>query len=268
MTASLPFDIKLPTPQSARPSILTYLKPIERLLRGLLYLAPLAADSDNEVIVQGLQSVSDLLDLLKAQKLDDVVNPGIYHLQVLRKVVEVFQLFAEMRAKQSENKFPGVVVKIEFIKVVLTLLSWKRGQRLIPDNENSDIGLPDIAPRKYKELPKRLLISDALRLTAPLMFVLMRKRGDSRGALVVYATMQILSIALLEEDHEIKNRLRTLPLDILLRKPLYDVTLRPPLIGLNSLWNKIPFINSINFLQYYLNLNDKYYYYLEGAKSL
>ena len=96
-------------------------KPIETISRGILSFAPLAVSESNETFLQGIQSLMDLLDLLKDKKL--IEDRPKFAL----KLISVFQLFLEM----NSNNPKLFVVRLELIKFVLNLIQRKHDQIMI-----------------------------------------------------------------------------------------------------------------------------------------
>ena len=244
----------------------SYVNLLESALRTSLYFAPWASNSDNEVFVQGMQSVSELLDLSKGdglyKKFTD--SDSRKRADFVRRILEAFQLFLEMREPLTGRS--DLVVRVEFVKLLLRILAWKKGRRLCVSEDQLQTSHATLPPVEEMVSSKQLILSDSLKLLSPLVFAVLRRK-DPKAALLVYTLMSLISISLLEDREEMRLRARKLPLDLLLKKPLYSTVMRPPVAGLVKVWNTVPFLRDLNVLEYYLSLTDRFYYYLEDGKD-
>ena len=235
------------------------MKKLESIVRSVLYLAPLATSPDNEAFLQGVQSCVDLLDLVKSTSF--VSASPRQRLRLAVRVVELFQLLFEMLASPNNRK--SLIVKIELVKFCFRMLAFDPRTRNADPTIVADI---KILPMSWPgQTNTQLVISDLLRTLAPVMVTVIRSRGDNLKAFVVYVTLNVVSLALLEDRVEFEARKRDLVSDLIWRRPLFDCTIEPPVDAFNRILKKIPIIRDLNYLDYYVSLNKRFFYYLEGA---
>jgi len=224
------------------------LRTFETILRGVLYVSPIAANTENENFLQLSQSLLDTLDVIKVRGEAAMAGDLRVKAQLACKVIETLQLAIEMLANEPER----AVIKIELLKFALRLLTWKKGQRL---------------GEKSGPVSNELLLSDFLKCLAPVVYVIAKNRMTPGGALSVYLTLQVVSLTLIEDGDEFKKRLRVLALDLISKPPVYQLTVRKPIAFVSDIWQRIPVLRELNYLSYLISLGDRFYYYAEGSRG-
>ncbi|KAF4721018.1 hypothetical protein FOZ63_007988 [Perkinsus olseni] len=111
------------------------------------------------------------------------------------------------------------------------------------------------------------------------------RKGSGRSPLhqwqpwLIASSMDMLGVLILRErlrrdmvkpgdprEREYRRRVRVMVMGILLRSPMFDVLLRRPLEGLSRTWERIPVLNRLNYVGYYLFLQ-RFYYGLGAGDS-
>ena len=232
------------------------LRALESIIRGFLYFSPVAANSENEAFLQTSQSLLDCIDVIKANATSAVEGDHQAKIRLCLKLLETLQLAIEMSSQRPDS----AVLKLEAVKFALRLLAWRRGERLGAPASDGYVG--SLSGLRLKPLPAaaeislRLFLSDFVKCLAPLLYAAARARAPA-GALTVYATLQVLSLSLLQDREEFRDRARLLVLDLLVRRPVYQLTLRRPLAGLSDMWSKIPLLRELNYLEYAVSQSDR-----------
>ena len=240
---------------------------IESVLRGILYVSPIAANTENETFLQLSQSLLDCLDVLKAHLAEAAAGDYKAKSKLCCKVVETLQLAVEMMSNDTSL----AVVRIELLKFMLRLLAWSDGGRIGMTNNTDYIGT--LTGLKLKHVPPvgqvttQVIVSDFIRCIAPLVFAISRRRMKPGAALAIYVTLQVVSLSLLQDRDEFKERSRLLVVDVLVKRPVFDTTLRRPVALVSDLWERIPLLCELNYLKYVLSSADRFYYYSEGARG-
>ncbi|KAF4671583.1 hypothetical protein FOL46_000201 [Perkinsus olseni] len=96
---------------------------------------------------------------------------------------------------------------------------------------------------------------------------------------LIASSMDLLGVLILRErlrrdmvkpgdprEREYRRRVRVMVMGILLRSPMFDVLLRRPLESLSRAWERIPVLNCLNYVGYYLFLH-RFYYGLGAGDS-
>jgi len=217
------------------------LRALESVLRGVLYFSPVAANTDNEAFLQTTQSLLDCLDILKTQLGPALSGDLRARLRLTLRILESLQLAIEMASNDPQL----AVVRIEAAKFALRLLS-----RAPPGAASTN-----------------LVVSDFINCLSPLVYAQARRRMPPASALAVYLTLQLISVSLLQDRDEFRSRAKQLVLDVMVRRPVYQLTLRRPLAAICELWGKIPVLRELNYLDYTLSVGDRFYYSLEGSRA-
>jgi hypothetical protein len=109
-------------------------------------------------------------------------------------------------------------------------------------------------------------LSDFLHAIVPLLYLSSstgwRKRTKWTSWFLVIA-VESASIAALPESraHEKRVRVRRLVVESIIRQPVFDFALYPPARAISNLWNKVPILRDLNYLEYYLHGHRKYFYF-------
>lgn len=243
------------------------LRAIESILRGVLYVSPIAANTENETFLQLSQSLLDCLDVLKAQLAEAAAGDYRAKARLCCKLVETMQLALEMMSNE-----PSLAVeRVEWLKFTLRLLAWSEGGRI--GNPDSTDYIGSLTGLKLKALSStgpvttQLILSDFFRCIAPLIFAISRRRMKPSAALAIYLTLQVVSLSLLQDRTEFKDRLKLLAVDVLVKRPVFDVTLKRPVAVVSDVWDRIPLLRELNYLKYVLSSAERFYYYSEGVRG-
>jgi hypothetical protein len=212
--------------------------PIESLSKSLLLVSPFITSSDNEIVLQSFQTLVELIDLYKAShKTFDLSSAtSSVKIELSLKIIQIGQLLLEMT-----DKTKNAPLRIELVKLILSIFLLAHKNEL----------------RKTK-------LNGFLRLVAPVIYVYFRSKNQNNRGFVMFLILNLLALSLTEDRLEFEDVKKDVFNDCLIKKPVFDNTIRKPLEIVSKIWNKIPILRSLNYLDYYITFNDKYYYYFEG----
>ena len=115
------------------------------------------------------------------------------------------------------------------------------------------------------ERPSHTQFSDFLHVIVPLVYL-----SSSRGWRKAHWTSWILAIALESASimslpdnckQERQIRVKRLLAEAIVRQPMFDLILKKPGHAISSIWNRIPLLRDINYLEYYLGMHMRYFYF-------
>ena len=174
-------------------------------------------------------------------------------------------------------------LRLELLKVAIALAILRKSDDRLPDvevetieqTEEGDVyigsrtgtRLRSLSKIMFPESKKNTQLSDFLHAIVPLIYLSASpgwKKGRTRWLSWVLAiAIESASILALPEGSQAEKRLRVkrLIVESVLRQPLFDVLLNPPGQALSNLWNKIPLLRDLNYLEYYLYGHRKYFYF-------
>jgi|LauGreDrversion4_2_1035121.scaffolds.fasta_scaffold11486_7 hypothetical protein len=253
----------------------------EALVHAFLSFAPVAAnpeDTEAESAIQLMQSVSDAVSLRR----DRFAEPGASKQDGLRfalRILRAFQLWGEMRSS-TPYRF---ALRLEIIKLSLSaaIIGDIDGGRL-PDTEMYDIDLNQqceyVGSRSGTKLrgmskllgfnrPEGTQLSDFLHALAPLVYLTASPReGWTKSTWTSYVLsvcLEYASIMALPEGRHSEKRIRTkkLVVDCFLRQPMFNLILNKPASTVSRAWGMIPLLRDLNYLEYYLHMHKKYFYF-------
>lgn len=266
---------------------------IESLVRAFLSFAPVAAsieDTQTEQTIQFVQSVSDLVAL----RHDKYMKPGasgtdvclfsssctLYQgIKFLLRVLKCFQLWAEMRSKNPRQ----LAMRLEGIRLVLAMVVLRESDARLPDIEfdssfgdKSDVYVGSRTGTKLRTLSRLLSpgngmsetqFSDFLHAIVPVVYLAASPEGGwqkpSWTSWVLAFAIESASILALPEGSKVEKKLRfrRLLVESLMRRPAFDVTINRSAQVVSNLWNKIPLLRDFNYLEYYLHMHNKFFYF-------
>jgi len=253
----------------------------EALVHAFLSFAPVAAspeDTETETAIQLIQSVSDAVALRR----DKFARPGATEYDGIRfalRVLKAFQLWGEMRSKTPFR----YALRLEIIKFALSaaIIRDSNGGRL-PETELYDLQesteteyigsrsgtkLKGISKLFGLERPTGTQLSDFLHALGPLIYLTASPRdGWSKSTWTSYvlsAAVEYASILALPEGRDMEKRVRTkkLIVDCILRQPMFNLVLDRPASAVSRVWGMIPLLRDLNYLEYYLHMHKKYFYF-------
>ena len=253
----------------------------ETLVHGFLSFAPVAAspeDTETETAIQLIQSISDAVALRR----DKFARPGANEYDGIRfalRVLRAFQLWGEMRSRTTYR----YALRLEIIRFALSvaILRDSKGGRL-PDTELYDIDesteseyvgarsgtkLRGLSKLFGMERPTETRLSDFLHALAPLIFLTASPRAgwskSTWASYVLAAAVEYASILALPDGRDMEKRIRTkkLIVDCVLRQPMFNLILDKPASAISGVWGMIPLLRDLNYLEYYLHMRKKYFYF-------
>lgn len=268
---------------SIRNSIQQYGAIVESLVHAFLSFAPVAAgvnDLETERGIQLMQSISDLVSLRR----DRFLQSGASRPDAIRFVVRVircFQLWGEMNSKNPRS----FAMRLELVKIALSsfILRGAQGGRL-PDTEVFQLGetapipSPDyIGRRSGTRLPalkslttprmSETQFSDFLHMLVPLVYLTSAGEKGWRRApwtsWLLAIALESASIAALPQHCQTERafRKKKLVVDSILRQPMFGTIIERPAGAISRVWNMIPLLRDLNYLEYYLQMHTKYIYF-------
>ena len=251
---------------------------VESLVHAFLSFAPVAAgteDSDAEKTIQLIQSISDVVALRRDKFLDSSGNTKSDALRFVLRVIKCFQLWCEMRSSNG-HKF---ALRLELVRVSLSVALLQAGGRL-PDTEMFEVA--PTSPVEYvgsrtgtrlKSLPLMFgfscdsdtQLSDFLHAISPLLYLASSGGWDRAkwSAWFLAIFLEYASIIALPQSRNSEKslRLKKLIVDSLIRQPMFSSVIERPVGGVSRLWNKIPLLCDFNYLEYYLHMHKRYFYF-------
>jgi len=253
----------------------------ESLINAYLSFAPVATGTGDVDAERGFQLVQSMSDVV-ALRSDKFLSPGATQgdgLKFLLRIIKCFQLWGEMRSK-TPHQF---ALRLELIKLSVALAILRHCDERLPDvevktAESSASGEVYIGSRtgtRLRSLSKALFgesksntqLSDFLHALVPIVYLSSSsgwsKRKTKWTSWFIAIALDSASILALPEgsDSEKRLRIRRVVVESILRQPMFDLALNPPGQLLSSLWNKIPLLRDLNYLEYYLYGHRKYYYF-------
>jgi hypothetical protein len=172
--------------------------------------------------------------------------------------------------------------RLELIKLSLSMIVVRHSdERLIDTETDSDLEQDQtvyVGSRtgtRLRSISKLFLssgttdtqFSDFLHAIVPVVYLAASPKGGWKNATWTSWSLAIIleaaSIMALPETRRIEKgtRVRRLIVESLLRQPMFDKTVGRPASGLSSLWNMIPLLRDLNYLEYYLQMHRKYFYF-------
>ncbi len=174
-------------------------------------------------------------------------------------------------------------LRLEMLKVAIALsILRKSGDRLpdvdietIPGEAESEVYVGSRTGTRLRSLSKIMFpdskantqLSDFLHAIVPLIYLSAspswRKRHTRWLSWILAIAIECASVLALPEGCKEEKRLRIkrLIVESLLRQPMFDLALNPPGQLLSNLWNRIPLLRDLNYLEYYLYGHRKYFYF-------
>ena len=252
---------------------------MESLVHAFLSFAPVAAgaeDSQTERTIQLIQSVSDLVTLRRDKFVTSTSTTRPDGIRFVLRVMKCFQLWCEMRSSNS-GQFS---MRLEMTKLSLSMLLLRSNGGRLPDTEIfeqpgavEEVYVGSRTGTRLKALsslfqPVRgeTQFSDFLHAIVPIVYLTSSKDGWTRASWTSWMLAVGLEwasiVALPEEKREEKSlRLKKLVVESLIRQPMFNAALAKPVSGISSLWNKIPLLCDFNYLEYYVGMHRKYFYF-------
>jgi hypothetical protein len=272
---------------SIRNAIQQYGAIVESLVHAFLSFAPVAAgvnDVETEKGIQLMQSISDVVSLRRDKYLQSNASRADAIRFVLR-IIRCFQLWAEMNSRTPR----AFAMKLELVKVALSsfIIRSRKNGRLsdteafemdtitsptstIPDYIGSRSGtrlpvLTSLIPPKMSETQ----LSDFLHMLVPLVYLTASgDKGWRRApwtAWFLAIALESASIAALPHECQVEKsfRKKKLFMDSVLRQPMFGTLVARPASAVSRVWGMIPLLRDINYLEYYLQMHVKYFYFLQ-----
>ena len=266
---------------SLREVIQQYGGVVEALVHAFLSFAPVAAGPDDieaEKAFQLIQSVSDAVSL----RHDKFALPGATPFDGVRfalRVLRAFQLWGEMRSGTSYR----YTLRLEVIRLALSavILRDENGGRLA-DTEMYDVEesqeteyIGNRSGTKLRSLshfvgrsrPKGTQFSDFLHALSPIVYLTGSPKGgwtkSTWTSYVLAAILEYASIIALPDNRDMEKKIRTkkLIVDCFLRQPAFNLVLDKPASAVSRVWGMIPLLRDLNYLEYYLQMHKKYFYF-------
>ena len=182
----------------------------------------------------------------------------------------------------KSKKPHAFALRLEMIKLSLSMIVVRHsGERLIDteyDSEfeqNEPVYIGSRTGTRLRSISKLLLpsgttetqFSDILHAMVPIVYLAASPSGGWRKATWTSWSLAIFfesaSILALPESNRIEKRIRTrrLILEFLIRQPMFDMTIGRPASAISRFWNMIPLLRELNYLEYYLQMHRKYFYF-------
>lgn len=173
-------------------------------------------------------------------------------------------------------------VRLEMIKLALALTILRNSSDRLPDVEFDDSDSQTLTTAyvgsrtgtRLRSLSRIISpeskcdtqLSDFLHAIVPLIYLTSssgwRKRTKWTSWFLAIA-VEAASIAALPESRSLEKRVRVrrLVIESIVRQPVFDLILNPPALTISNLWNKVPLLRDLNYLEYYLYGHRKYFYF-------
>lgn len=253
----------------------------EALVHAFLSFAPVAAnpeDTEAESAIQLIQSVSDAVSLRR----DRFAAPGASKHDGIRfalRIMRAFQLWGEMRSTTPYR----YALRLEIIRLSLSVaIIGDVGGGRLPDTEMYDFDLNQesdyVGSRSGTKLrgiskllgmnrPEGTQLSDFLHALAPLVYLTASPRDgwtkSTWASYVLSACLEYASILALPDSRHLEKRIRLkkLVVDSFLRQPMFNLILNKPASTVSRVWGMIPLFRDLNYLEYYLHMHKKYFYF-------
>lgn len=194
------------------------------------------------------------------------------------RIIRCFQLWGEMRSREPHQ----FAIRLEIIKLSMAFTILRKSDERLPDvdvesHDGDAVGSFHVGSRTGTRLRSlsRIIspnsknetqLSDFLHAIVPLIYLTSsadwRKRSRWTSWLLALA-LESASILALPENSKSEKRLRVrrLIVESILRQPLFDLVLNRPGRAISNVWNKIPLLRDLNYLEYYLYGHRKYFYF-------
>ena len=174
-------------------------------------------------------------------------------------------------------------LRMELLKLAFALAILRKSGGRLPDVE-AEVEIPSDEGEEYigsrtgtrlRSLSKLLFaeskcntqLSDFLHALVPLIYLSASRNWQKRSSRwlgwVLAIAVEGASIIALPDGNKAEKRMRIkrLIVESLLRQPMFDFVLNPPGQALSNLWNRIPLLRDLNYLEYYLYGHRKYFYF-------
>jgi hypothetical protein len=194
-------------------------------------------------------------------------------------VIKCFQLWGEMRSPNPHQ----FALRLEILKLGLAIALLRNSDDRLPDVEFSlstppsetefytgsrtGTRLPSLTKVMFPGSKRNTQLSDFFHALVPLIYLASssgwRKSRTKWTSWILATLLEAASILSLPEENQDERRLRIrrLILESVIRQPMFDLVLNPPTQMLSALWNKIPLLREVNYLEYYLYCHRKYFYF-------
>jgi hypothetical protein len=174
-------------------------------------------------------------------------------------------------------------MRLELVKLSIAVAILRRSDARLPDvdleidesrAEETDVYIGSRTGTRLRSLSRLILpgsktntqLSDFLHAIVPLIYLSSSggwKKRTRWTSWLLALLVEMASILALPESNKTEKRvrIRRLVIESILRQPMFDVTLNPPGRAISNLWNKIPLLRDLNYLEYYLYGHRKYFYF-------
>jgi hypothetical protein len=197
-------------------------------------------------------------------------------LKFLLRVLRCFQLWGEMRSSNPHQ----FAIRLEMIRVSLCMLIIRSSPERLPDiafesmeespldeyvGSRSGTKLRSISRSLDIENQTSSQLSDFLHAIVPLVY-LSGSRGWRKAkwaSWLLAITLETASIMSLPDNlkHEKGIRMKRMIAEATVRQPMFDLVLRAPAQTISNIWGRIPLLRDINYLEYYIGMHVKYFYF-------
>lgn len=192
------------------------------------------------------------------------------------RVLKCFQLWCEV--KSSNPRIFAMRLEVVRLSLSMVLLRLPDSGRL-PETEIFEVPTDAayVGTRTGTQLKSLSFLrntdvcdtqfSDILHALGPLMYLVSSGQGGWSKAKwtswFLAIALEWASIMALPECRgaEKSMRFKKLVVDSLVRQPMFGLVIEKPVAGVSSVWNKIPLLCDFNYLEYYLHMHKKYFYF-------
>ena len=171
-------------------------------------------------------------------------------------------------------------VRVESLRIVLSIIILKTSRERLPDVEfddrsapTSDVYVGSRTGTRLRSLSKLLTpesmsetqLSDFLHAIVPLVYLSSsggwkRTRWTAWFLAILLESASILALPDANQGEK-RARIRRLVVEAIVRQPMFDAVLNRPGQAVSSLWNRIPLLRDFNYLEYVLYMHRNYFYY-------
>jgi len=175
-------------------------------------------------------------------------------------------------------------MKIELLRLGLSSILFRSdGAGRLPDLEMFDMESPSteqsyVGSRTGTRIPSlskymksnnqsETQFSDFLHAIVPIVYLASSPRkGWNKATWMSWflaAALEYASILALPESRGMEKRIRLkkLVFDSIIKQPMFNVILDKPASAISNVWNRIPLVRDLNYLEYYLHMHKKYFYF-------
>ena len=172
-------------------------------------------------------------------------------------------------------------LRLELVRLSISMLALNHSGERLPDTEfDSEAEAEDMYVgsrtgtrlRSLSKLfsagsPSQTQFSDFLHAIVPLVYLSASKRGGwskaNWSSWLLAVSLETASIMSLPDGSktEKKVRIRRMFVEALLRQPMFNVILARPGGAISRVWNMVPLLRDFNYLEYYLFMHKKYFYF-------